>query len=455
MAARSTSPSPPVDPARAELERVLASAAFAGAQAHQRLLRYLVEQSLAGQGKMLKETVLGIEVFMRPPGSFDPRRDSIVRVEARRLRERLRQHYAEDDGAELTIVLPKGSYHPQFVPRPSDSARGLAVELIERGHFFLRQGHEDGHRKALERFEAAARSAPDHAGAHSGVARAWLQLVGTNIEPPRPGIDHALAAVHRALALQPAYADSLVLAATLTHRYEFDWVAARALFERALRAEPASAFVRHAHAFSLMMRGEFDAAEAELAIARQLDPLHLSLRAHQALLHLYRRQWDAAEDVLQALLDMSAHNVLGMSLLAAVALYRGDAAGALAQYRQVSECHPRLSIGAAGEVQALAALGEVRAARQRLQALQQAWAGHYFSPYQQAMAELRLNEPAMALRLLERAVQERDPNAFCLTVDPAFDGLHGTPRFDALLHRVLGLRPDDAAAPAAAAASTP
>ena len=79
MAARSTSPSPPADQARAELERVLASAAFAGAKAHQRLLRYLVEQSLAGQGKMLKETVLGIEVFMRPPGSFDPRRDSIGR----------------------------------------------------------------------------------------------------------------------------------------------------------------------------------------------------------------------------------------------------------------------------------------------------------------------------------------------------------------------------------------
>ena len=441
---------------RAELDRVLASAAFAGAQAHQRLLRYLVEQTLAGQAQMLKETVLGIEVFMRPAGLFDPRRDSIVRVEARRLRERLRQHYAQSEGhGDLLIVLPKGSYRPQFVARLSDGAERLAAELIERGHFFLRQGHEDGHRKALERFEAAARTAPEHAGAHRGVARAWGQLVATNIEPPRPGIDHALAAVHRALAMQPASAESLVLAAMLTHRYEFDWVAARALYERALRAEPDSAFVRHAHAFSLLMRGDYDAAEADLAIARHLDPQHLGLRAHQALLHVYRREWDAAEDVLQALLDMSAHNVLGMSLLAAVALYRGDAAGALAQYRQVSQRHPTMSIGPAGEVQALAALGEVAAARAGLLALQQAWASRYFSPYQQAMAELRLNEPALALRLLERAVHEGDPNAICLVVDPAFDTLHGTPRFDALKQRVLGLTPGGVAPPAAAAASTP
>jgi hypothetical protein len=50
-----------------------------------RLLRYLVEKTLCDQREQLKEYVLGTEVFGRP-SSFDPRTDSIVRVEASRLR---------------------------------------------------------------------------------------------------------------------------------------------------------------------------------------------------------------------------------------------------------------------------------------------------------------------------------------------------------------------------------
>lgn len=421
-----------------ELARVLGSAAFVGATAHQRLLRHLVEHQLAGRVAMLKETMLAIEVFQRPADRFDPRQDSIVRVEARRLRDRLRRHYEGDSGSALVIVLPKGSYRPQFVPRPLDATHATAEELVERGVYFLRQGHEDGHRKALERFEAAAAAAPGLAAAHSGVARAWLQLVATNIEPPRPGVDHALAAVRRALALQPAHAESLVLAAQLLQRFEYDWPAAQGLFARALRAAPASPYVRHAHALALMMRGEFALAEAELAVARQHDALHLGLRAHQALLLLYRRRWDDAEDVLQALLDMAPDNVLAMSLLAYVRLCQGDATAALALYQQVGAQHASLSIGPAGQVWAWAALGRGPQARRALQALQRAWVGRYLPPYQLAMAELRLGQADATLAMLERAVQERDPNALCLLVDPAFDSLHGQPRFAALLRRVHG-----------------
>ena len=452
MSSRTPGPDEPTHAAGApqELERVLASPAFAGATAHQRLLRHLVEHQLAGRVEMLKETMLAIEVFQRPADRFDPRQDSIVRVEARRLRERLHRHYAQDNRSAWMIVLPKGSYRPQFVPRPADAMRAAAEELQERGLYFLRQGHEEGHRKALERFEAAAAAAPDLAAAHSGVARAWLQLVATNIEPPRPGVDHALAAVRRALALLPAHAESLVLAAQLLQRFEYDWHAAQGLFARAVRAAPTSPYVRHAHALALMMRGEFDLADAELAVARQHDALHLGLRAHQALLLLYRRRWDDAEDVLQALLDMAPDNVLGMSLMAYVRLCQGDAEAALRVYQQVSARHTSLSIGPAGQVWSLAAMGCTAQARHELEALQRAWVGRYLPPYQLAMAELRLGEPGPALSLLERAVHERDPNALCLRVDPAFDSLHGEPRFAALLRQVHG---DDAsgAAPSALA----
>ncbi len=434
---------PPAAPTEAavrdELARLLAAPSFAGAAAGQRLLRHLVEQTLAGQAAALKESVLGIEVFQRSAERFDPRRDSIVRVEARRLRERLRLHYAQPATGALMIVLRTGSYVPQFLPRPMQDGPAPGTELVARGQFFLQQGHEAGHRKALERFEAAVQVAPDLAAAHAGVARAWWALVASNLEAPQPGVGLALAAIHRALQLQPSHAESLVLAGQITHRFEFNWPAARALFERALRAAPDSAFVHHALALSQMMRGEFDAAVLALAEAHRLDPLSLGLRAHQALLLLYRRDWDGAEDRLQALLDLSPDNVLALSLMAYVALCRGDAEAALVQYRHVAALHPQMSIGPCGRAWALARLGRPDEAREALAALHRHWPeGRYLSAYQLAMAECFLGDPAQALTLLARAVAERDPNALCLPVDPAFDGLASEPGFVALRRQVLG-----------------
>lgn len=432
---------PSAQAVRQELVRVLGSPAFAGALAHQRLLRHLVEQTLAGNSGELKETLLGIEVFQRPAHSFDPRRDSIVRVEARRLRERLRQHYAENPDATLVLLLRSGSYVPQFVLRSVDSVRAAAAELVDRGQFLLREGQAAGYQKALERFEAAAQAAPDYAPAHAGVARAWMHLVSNNLVPAPTGLTHARAAVNRALALQPAHADSLVIAAQIAHRFEFHWSAARALFDRAARAAPDSAYVRQSMALSLMVRGQFDAAEQALAEVRRLDPTNLVQRAYVGLVQLYRRQWDAAEDALQALLDLSPEHVLGTSLLAYVNLCRGDAEAALALYTGLSQRHPAWSIGPAGEVWALAALGRREAACSALAALREQWSGdRYLSPYQLAMAQCWLQDDAAALSLLEQAVQQRDANVLCLPVDPAFDRLAAASRFKALRRQVMGGR---------------
>jgi TolB-like protein len=109
------SPSP--DDVRAQLERVLASDVFANAGRHSRLVRYLVERTLAGEGEQLKEYVLGTEVFDRAD-SYDPRIDSIVRVEARRLRNRLEDYYRGAGSRDPVVIsIPRGSYVPTFQSR--------------------------------------------------------------------------------------------------------------------------------------------------------------------------------------------------------------------------------------------------------------------------------------------------------------------------------------------------
>jgi len=99
---------------RAELERVLASRGFVNAGRLSRLLRHVVEKTLAGEADQLKEYSVGMEVFDRDE-KYDPRVDSIVRVEAGRLRSRLEEYYSTDGAADpVRISLPRGAYVVQF-----------------------------------------------------------------------------------------------------------------------------------------------------------------------------------------------------------------------------------------------------------------------------------------------------------------------------------------------------
>ena len=100
-----------------QLERVLASTVFAGSARLSRFLRFVSERSIAGEGERLKEYVIGVEVFDRDE-RYDPRIDSIVRVEAGRLRTKLEQYYQGVGRNDAIVIrLEKGSYAPTFESR--------------------------------------------------------------------------------------------------------------------------------------------------------------------------------------------------------------------------------------------------------------------------------------------------------------------------------------------------
>src|SRR5213083_2638435 len=93
---------------RSQLERMLASGIFTRSERLSAFLRYVVEQKLGGQGDGLKEQVLGRQLYAKGP-EFDGAADPIVRVDARRLRDKLREYYAEFPRDPILILLPKGS----------------------------------------------------------------------------------------------------------------------------------------------------------------------------------------------------------------------------------------------------------------------------------------------------------------------------------------------------------
>lgn len=121
------------DEARAALARVLDSQAFANAGRLSRFLRFTSERTLDGEPGHLKEYVLGVEVFDRTE-AFDPRIDSIVRVEARRLRAKLAEYY-EEEGARDTVIIRmrKGSYAPRFEWRNGQEAAVAPAAAVHAG----------------------------------------------------------------------------------------------------------------------------------------------------------------------------------------------------------------------------------------------------------------------------------------------------------------------------------
>ena len=106
---------------RQQLERILHSGPFQQSRRRQRFLDYLVNETLAGRSDRLKGYNIALEVFERPE-TFDPTVYPLVRIEAARLREKLREYYdADGKGDPIRIDLPKGKYTPQIEFRQAEA----------------------------------------------------------------------------------------------------------------------------------------------------------------------------------------------------------------------------------------------------------------------------------------------------------------------------------------------
>jgi hypothetical protein len=131
--ARETLEPAAIEAQRAELETVLHAEYFTRAPALAHLLSYLCEKLFAGEAREIKEYSVGVEVFHRG-ASFDQDSDSIVRVEANRLRKRLAAYYASEGASHrLRITIPLGQYVPEFVSAASRQGDEAPIPVDSEG----------------------------------------------------------------------------------------------------------------------------------------------------------------------------------------------------------------------------------------------------------------------------------------------------------------------------------
>ncbi len=133
---------------RLALDQILRSNVFSRARRMCRLLRYLVEQGIAGSRRNTCEYAIALDVFDRDPADYYPASDPVVRIQVGRLRQRLAQFYAcYPNQVKVNFSIPVGTYWPVFKPvefgtvRTSAALGQDAVSLVsaryndEQGHF--------------------------------------------------------------------------------------------------------------------------------------------------------------------------------------------------------------------------------------------------------------------------------------------------------------------------------
>lgn len=116
------------------VERICESPEFRSKPVLCRFLSYIVSETLAGRGERIKAFSIGVDVFNRDE-DFDPGQDTLVRINAVRLRRMLDLYYSNTGkNDDLRIEIPKGGYVPEFTSRPitQEGPEELSVPVRER-----------------------------------------------------------------------------------------------------------------------------------------------------------------------------------------------------------------------------------------------------------------------------------------------------------------------------------
>jgi len=118
-----------------QLDRILRHEEFHATDKMRDFLRFVVEETLAGNARLLKGFTIAREVFGRGT-DFDAALDPVVRIQAGRLRRAMERYYLTAGRRDpILIEIPKGGYVPVFTAGPvhgSETGNRDAGEVASR-----------------------------------------------------------------------------------------------------------------------------------------------------------------------------------------------------------------------------------------------------------------------------------------------------------------------------------
>src|SRR5258708_4737849 len=183
------------------------------------------------------------------------------------------------------------------------SANSRAIEAYLRGRHALALRTDRGFEEAVEQFSRAVHEDPNYALAYGGLADTY-SLMGEYYQlDPGIAFPKAREAAQHALDIDDSLAETQTSMALVMAKYEWNWLGAEARFRRAIDLNSGYATTHQWYAELLSALGRHDQAIAEIARARQLDPLSLIIQSVEGYIHYNARRYDEAIERCRAVLN--------------------------------------------------------------------------------------------------------------------------------------------------------
>jgi len=299
-----------------------------------------------------------------------------------------------------------------------------------KGLYFWNQFTPASVTQSVEYFQQAIAKDPKLAQAYAGLAESYGVLMDWNKLHPAEAYAKSEAAARKAVELNNGSADAHSALGWQLLSYDRDYSSAAREFQRAIELNPSNADAHDGLANYFAVRGQFDDSVAEARRARELDPLSLVISHDLGKMLFYARRYDEAVQQLHFTLDLhpdsfAPHYVLwliyqaeGRPDEADAAFFKMTTGGFNPAMTEIQETHAKL--GWKGAWPKLVARKLV-------------------SSWDLAGVSLGIDNQNQTLDLLQEAANERLSQVIFLNVDPRYDKLRESPKFQDLL-RQLGLR---------------
>ena len=333
-----------------------------------------------------------------------------------------------------------GSEKQMIAAQPTNDT--AAYELYHKGRSLWEKRSGDNIPKAIAFYEQAIARDPNYALAYAGLAKAYILLPFYAGADRRDASVKAKDAALKALRLDLNLAEAHAALGKVLFFSEIDLPGAMREYKRAIELQPNDATAHHWFGNdSLAALGRFDEAIAEGKRAIELDPLSTVINVDLGETFYYAHRYDEAARQMRKTLEIDPTSFYAHYNLGIVLQLTGDLSGAIAEYEKAKQLgdNPLVSTLCA---QAKAYAGDKDAALRMLSDLDQLSQRREVVGYLRALLYLSLNNKDEALRWLEQGYEERDGSNICwINVDPLLDPLHGDPRFEALVQKVIAPKP--------------
>jgi serine/threonine-protein kinase len=321
--------------------------------------------------------------------------------------------------------------------RPTENL--AARNLYLQGRYHLNQRTDEGLHKGLDFFEKAIVEDAQFALAHSGLADAHSLLAHYGVRPPSQVWAQAASSAASAVMLDGNCAEGRTSLAHVKATQDWDWHGAEREFQMAISLDPRYATAHHWYAMScLVPLGRLDEALEEMRVAQSLDPVSSIVARDLALIHAYRRDYEAALEQCDHTIELNPHFSPAYWALGVIQEQRKDFEEAIAAFQRAIDLSPHSPRMHAGLGRAMALAGRKALATASLRKLEGMAAQRYVSPIEFAALRFALDQRDVAFSWLDKACEERAFDVLALKVDPRFDAERNGPRMQAVL-RLAGL----------------